>query len=258
MSDDYSYDVDVLDIDDIDETESDTGTVVVGEEPNEAEALAPLSEQLDTTVRKEVGIQLALQAKTLAEGVVEELMTDEVAAILRAAAVHEAQTALAPPPEPEPEPEPQLFYRDVGKFVDGYIAQLYRREVSARGLEKTRRWCPRWWEHGEALARLEALWRAWEEMRHGKGAEMAGWWIQFADPTMAVLLDPAGPFAACSVAEGHHCKPPMPRLPLVEAPAGYFEDGYTPDPTEQPLVSSSLELPPVSLGRSRVIKVIPG
>jgi len=45
------------------------------------------------------------------------------------------------------------------------------------------------------LQRLEALWRAWEHLRQDPALGMSVWWRDHADPHMAALLDPDGPFA---------------------------------------------------------------
>ncbi|WP_331764135.1 DUF4913 domain-containing protein (plasmid) [Nocardia sp. NBC_01377] len=223
-----------------------------------------LGSLLNTAVRKAVVGQVSTEAKTIAAGVIAAMLTPEVIAGMRETAILEAERALNPPPEIEveaepeaeeeekAEEEPELFYRDVGEFVDKQIANLYRREVGP-STEGQRRWCPRWWDHGEAYGRLEDLWRAWEKARQGEGDEMATWWITHCDPMMDRLLDPDGVFSACSVGHGHHYQTPVPRLALVEAPEGFFADGYTPaEPA--PLSSSTLVIPRPSVGRSRVVK----
>jgi hypothetical protein len=58
-------------------------------------------------------------------------------------------------------------------------------------------WCPEWWRHDEAVARLDALWRAWEAARAEGGAGMAYWWDMHFDAHWAVLTSDRGPFAAC-------------------------------------------------------------
>lgn len=113
---------------------------------------------------------------------------------------------------------PELHYPDVGAFVSASLATTYRREVDGR--ERT--WCPRWWAHAEAVVRLEALWRAWEHLRLEPALGMSIWLRDHADPHMAVLMDPAGPFAGCTTARGHAVEPLAP-LPLEPAPKGFFD-----------------------------------
>ena len=58
------------------------------------------------------------------------------------------------PVEPEDE-TPPLRFPTLPVFVT-HLADLYRREVFD---SSERAWCPEWWEHPEAIARLEAMWR---------------------------------------------------------------------------------------------------
>ena len=64
-------------------------------------------------------------------------------------------------PAPEDDAPPELDYESVLQFVSELLAPTYRRNLGAPGLT----WCPEWWRHAEAIARLDALWRAWEHLR---------------------------------------------------------------------------------------------
>lgn len=88
------------------------------------------------------------------------------------------------------------LYPGVVEFVSGFLTIVYARPVGAQitGF----RWCPRWWEHPEALSRLEALWKAFETLRQDPGTGAAVWWRDYADPTMSTLCSPEGPFKGCS------------------------------------------------------------
>ncbi len=111
---------------------------------------------------------------------------------------------------------PQLFYPTLDAFVAKLLAPTYRRVVDGRH----RTWCPQWWRHAEAIARLEAMWRSWEHLRQDPATGVSVWFRDHADPHMAVLLDPDGPFKHCSPEKGH-----LPRaepLPLVDPPPGLF------------------------------------
>ncbi|WP_433635641.1 DUF4913 domain-containing protein [Nocardia sp. CA-120079] len=162
-----------------------------------------LGELLDEAVRKAVGAQVSAEAKAIAAGVVADLLTPEVRAGMLQTAINEATMALTPGPEPaaqvaeevEPAPvddagaddaedeeeQPELHFRNLEVFVENYLAHVYRRQVSVEGSQRSLRWCPHWWAHGEVVSRLEALWRAFEEARHGEGAEMATWWPRGPD-----------------------------------------------------------------------------
>jgi hypothetical protein len=64
-------------------------------------------------------------------------------------------------------------------------------------------WCASWWAHPEAVARLTALWRAWEALRLEPATGMSNWWTLHFDPHMRVVLDAErGPFA--SYTRGQH------------------------------------------------------
>ncbi|MFD3464709.1 DUF4913 domain-containing protein [Nocardia fluminea] len=203
-----------------------------------------LSEAIEVAIRKAVNNQLAAKAKVVADGVLVELLTDEVLAGMRETAILEATAAIDPVPtvQPEPEPElepepepaaeeeepaPQLRFENARQFVDVYVSEVYAREVIVRGSEQRLRWCPQWWEHAEVMARMEVLWRAFEHLRQGKGAEPSEFWLLHLDPHMSRILDPEGPFKYCSVAGGHAEKlQPLPtgdNAPAATFPSGYYE-----------------------------------
>ncbi|MFD8560587.1 DUF4913 domain-containing protein [Streptosporangium canum] len=63
-----------------------------------------------------------------------------------------------------------------------------------------RPWCPRWWKHPEAIARLHALWMAWEELTTPAVGGYTGpstWHDDHLEPALAVLRSPEGPLAGC-------------------------------------------------------------
>ncbi|MFH8789228.1 DUF4913 domain-containing protein [Streptomyces roseoverticillatus] len=133
-----------------------------------------------------------------------------------------------PPTEPRREPrsflpmpvaeahgdQAEFYFADVFAFVTGYLAHTIRRPLD--GTSAT--WCPRWWDHPEAGARLSALWLAWEQLRLDPMLGMSTWWVQHADPHLQVLMDPKqGPFAACS--PKGHTQTPLEQLPVAPNPA---------------------------------------
>lgn len=120
--------------------------------------------------------------------------------------------------EAERAPEsPALYYPTVEAFVSGLLAPTYRRSLGGHGVA----WCPYWWRHAEAIARLEAIWRAWEHLRLDPATGISVWFRDHCDPHMAVLLSPDGPFRGCSPDKGHGER--RPPLPVEAAPTGLFK-----------------------------------
>lgn len=93
--------------------------------------------------------------------------------------------------EQAPEPE----FSSVYEFVEEHLVYLYARKLA---MKNTIRWCPSWFEHAEAVSRLEGLWRAFESLRLDPALGMSTWWRDHADPTMSVLFSSEGPFECCS------------------------------------------------------------
>ena len=83
--------------------------------------------------------------------------------------------------------------------VDALIDWVHETVTSviARPLRGELTWCPLWWEHPEAVFRLEALRRAWTELAPEPGAAMSIWIRDHLDPCLRELLTPLGPFADC-------------------------------------------------------------
>ena len=120
--------------------------------------------------------------------------------------------------EDQPAEPARLFYANVDEFVRSYLLPNWRRNTLHTS------WCAKWWEHAEAITRLEALWESWEKQRLEPGTGMATWWRDFADHHMAVLTDrDAGPFFKCDVTKGRHEVPALWATDLP--PEGMFRDG---------------------------------
>ncbi|MBA3807277.1 MAG: DUF4913 domain-containing protein [Solirubrobacterales bacterium] len=119
--------------------------------------------------------------------------------------------------KPEETSAPALYYPDVETFMRELLAPTYRRSLSANSLT----WCPEWWRHAEAIARLEALWRAWEHLRLDPATGMSVWYRDHADHHMAVLLNADGPFKGCSPEKGH-AQDRLAPLDSTPAPNGLF------------------------------------
>lgn len=81
------------------------------------------------------------------------------------------------------------------QWVDNLLVPTYIREPSP-----TKLWCMRWWEHEEALARLHALWLAWQELTDPDAGGWTGpsiWHRDHLDPALRELRDPDGPLFRC-------------------------------------------------------------
>ena len=94
-------------------------------------------------------------------------------------------------------------------WVHDLLLPVYGREIHS-----TRPWCAQWTEHPEAVARLHALWLAWQQFTDAE-AGLAGpslWHRDHLDPALLQLRSPDGPFSACTTS------PSRPNHRLLAAP----------------------------------------
>lgn len=89
--------------------------------------------------------------------------------------------------------DPLPRYDSLTGFVGGLIEPVYVADRLGRG---SFRWCWSWELHPEAVARLDALWRAYEYLSLDDYPNLADWW-RAVDEHLDVLTDPHGTFAAC-------------------------------------------------------------
>lgn len=97
-------------------------------------------------------------------------------------------------------------------WVHYLFLPVYGREIST-----TRPWCEQWYEHPEAVARLHALWLAWQQHTDVE-AGLSGpstWHRDHLDQTLVHLRAPDGPFAACTTSPAR----PTHRVLATPAPA---------------------------------------
>ncbi|MFJ6632110.1 DUF4913 domain-containing protein [Streptomyces sp. NPDC091376] len=90
-------------------------------------------------------------------------------------------------------------------WVHDLLLPVYAREITTNAP-----WCPRWWEHHEAVALLYGLWMSWQE-HTAAAAGMSGpalWHRDFLHPCMAALRDPSGTFAGCRRGSHRATSPP--------------------------------------------------
>ncbi len=157
-----------------------------------------------------------------------EALTPERRELLAATAAEaveaefKAMTGETPDPAADEAEEVENHFPNVYVFVQDFLVKVHARPV--REQIRDWRWCSQWWDHPEAVSRLEALWKAFEVLRRDPGTGAATWWRDYADPTMAALSDAGGTFAKCS--DTTHAVPPD--LPMVEPAAWLLEsDGAT-------------------------------
>lgn len=112
--------------------------------------------------------------------------------------------------------------RDLLACLDGWVRDVLA-PVYLAGHEITpdSPWCPHWWLHPEARARLYALWLAWQELTgpvEGGNTGPSAWHRDHLDPCLAALRNPRGAFAACTTnpASPRHRQPePLPVTPFL-------------------------------------------
>ncbi|WP_206499182.1 DUF4913 domain-containing protein [Rhodococcus sp. KRD175] len=132
------------------------------------------------------------------------------------------------------EPEVEPAYESVEDWVQHYLARVIQRRISDRpghGLT----WDARWWRHGEAVARLTALWWAWESARRSveDRSAMSGWWVDHCEPHLRMLLDGVtGPMSGADDTGTWGGYGPLTCEPV---PAGWVADDLADLPHEHPV-----------------------
>ncbi|MFC9694214.1 DUF4913 domain-containing protein [Kribbella sp. NPDC056951] len=117
------------------------------------------------------------------------------------------------PPAQAAEFRPQ--FADLESWVNGFFVLTFARTADQR-------WCAAWWDHAEAMLRLEALWRTWEVAALDPVRGMAGWIREHLDPNLSVLFGANGPFAACTPEQ--HVRPQV--LPVTPPPDGWWSSSH--------------------------------
>lgn len=105
------------------------------------------------------------------------------------------------------------------KWLDDLLLPVYGREVTT-----SRPWCQRWQDHPEAVARLHALWLAWQQLTDVGGLTGPSTWHRdHLDPTLLQLRTPDGPFGACttSATRPNHRLLASPSLPEPDMASTY-------------------------------------
>ncbi|WP_340672138.1 DUF4913 domain-containing protein (plasmid) [Saccharopolyspora sp. ID03-671] len=114
----------------------------------------------------------------------------------------------------EADDQPEPLFPNVEAWVTEWFGPMMRRQFTGATC-----WCPEWWQHGEVISRLDALWRAWEALRLDASTGMSVWWRDHLDPHWSLLTDvDRSPMSLCSVDRGH--KGEHEALPITPAPPG--------------------------------------
>jgi hypothetical protein len=109
---------------------------------------------------------------------------------------------------------PEPVYLAVEDWVADYFVPMFRRTLGGEF-----RWCAQWWQHGEAISRLSALWHAWETLRLQPGTGIATWYRDHLDHQLPILMGARGPFYQCS--ETAHREPHQ--ASVMPAPAEWWD-----------------------------------
>lgn len=169
-----------------------------------------------STVTSEIHRQVQREVAPIVTEAVAAVLTPERLEALRTAATAAAEAELNPPPAGEE--APTLYYGSVDEFVREFVCPIFRRNVGEEG-RADYRWSARWWESAEAIARLEAMWRAWEHLRMDAATGTSVWLRDHADHHLGVLMSPTGPWALSKDTAG-----PDEPLPYEAPPEGLFPD----------------------------------
>jgi hypothetical protein len=111
-------------------------------------------------------------------------------------------------------------YYALEDWLTGYFLPMFRRTLGGEY-----RWCHKWWQHGEAISRLTALWHAWEVLRLQTGTGIATWYRDHLDHQLPILMGPRGPFYQCS--ETAHREPHQ--AETTPTPDDWWDLGDDPD-----------------------------
>ncbi len=153
---------------------------------------------------------------------------------------------MAAPAEADPKPEPPRF-ATVELFVEKFVLPNWIHKYVANRVH----WCAQWWEHAEAITRLEAIWEAFEVMRLQPAPSFSTWMRDHFDTHMRTLTDPEGVFFDCDVKTGQHT--PNKPWQLTPAPHGMFavmEAAQIQPPTSNPAAGAPADS--IADGRSVV------
>ncbi|MBV8994519.1 MAG: DUF4913 domain-containing protein, partial [Pseudonocardiales bacterium] len=143
-----------------------------------------------------------------------EVYVTQTAQLARAAAEHATSTATATTTIDNTKAAEGVDMRILVPWVENNITTLVARKVPTT--DGAPRWCPQWWDHAEAIARLEAARQAWMALSTAGGTGLVTYFDYLDRVVLAVLTSDTGPFARCG-----------PRQHTPDRPLG-----HTPPPPE--------------------------
>lgn len=114
---------------------------------------------------------------------------------------------------------PGPLYPSLEAWVDGYFTPMFLHRTTDSARVK---WCSRWWDHAEVIARLTILWNGWEIARVQPRSK-ASWWLTL-DHHLPLLLGLDGPLRNCRLAHGDRAAKHQSAEPPANnrAPRGWF------------------------------------
>ncbi|MFF4709586.1 DUF4913 domain-containing protein [Streptomyces sp. NPDC001297] len=113
-------------------------------------------------------------------------------------------------------------------WVANLLVPTYLSEVSSSAT-----WCAQWWAHDAAVARLHAVWLAWQELTDPETCGRTGpsvWHRDHLDPMVAQLRDASGPFGGCMTNPDRHQHTALPKPPVDPLPGRAAAAETVPEP----------------------------
>ena len=142
-----------------------------------------------------------------------EVYVTQTAQLARAAAEHATSTATATTTIDNTKAAEGVDMRILVPWVENNITTLVARKVPTT--DGAPRWCAQWWDHAEAIARLEAARQAWTALSTTGGTGLVTYFDYLDRIVLAVLTSDTGPFARCGPRQhtpdralGHITPPP--------------------------------------------------
>jgi hypothetical protein len=125
-----------------------------------------------------------------------EAYVTQTAQLARAAADHATAPASTASANDSATTGHGVDMRTLVAWVENNITTLIARKVPTT--DGAPRWCAQWWDHAEAIARLEAARQAWIALSTAGGTGLVTYFDYLDRVVLAVLTSDTGPFARCN------------------------------------------------------------